>query len=403
MIRYAALAFKPALIWLLLISGSTEESAEVGKLMLSAAIISIVLGNESHLVYYRLRFSGNSSPIVLHRTFRKYLRSLYLHILVLLPFVFIAANFLFPSIEISFLLALGITERVTDEVLRIKLYKKEWSKWTVLLLIKHAAPSAVTLIVSFLFPAWAPNAYVLSSMLFCIYIILKKTDREVPISIKKTINRRINIGEVLIYSKTYLKKLFPRQLTAVISVNFLLLDRLVGMNYWSSEQIGLVIMFGQIIGGLFFLAEVKYLSEKRSEFIDSRLRFKEFWHWKPYLKLIAICGLLSLMVIYFGEFSKLLPIFSKKDTFIAPLLIISSMLYYSVIPLNDYLYYRGATRLLVWMHVALSAIYCFVGLLILTNQSPVALTGLLIGLLFLRASLLAIFFMWHERSAEIKS
>lgn len=382
--RYAALASKPALLWLLLFTGYANESAEIGKLMLAAAIVSIVLGNESHLQFYRVYFSGAASRTTLLRSLRSYIRSLGLHMIILFPLIFIASSSIFPSVDIWLLLLLGIADRVSDEILRIRLYRKEWSYWTRLLFLKHAIPSFLALVILVYKPNWSPHAYVVGNLLFSIYMLLMAMDKGMIKIVAFTIGKVPSIIEIRKYIRIYMFQLFPRQMTAVLAANIILLDRFIGMNFWSSEEIGVIILTGQIIGGVFFITEAKYLSEKRSEFVDNRLNFADFWSWRPYIAVVFACALACASIIIGGQFTGLIPTLSRDGLLVAAVLILSGILFYISIPLKDYLYYRDVIMPLFGLHALLCGIYCLLAIVVMPIKNPILLTTLLMVILLIR-------------------
>lgn len=383
--RYLALASRPALIWLLIRTANADAAAEIGKLIISAAIVSIFLGNEAHLEYYRAEFSHYRGwTTQRYRKLQEYLRSFVTHCTLILPLSLALSYLLFPSVNPIALTVLALAERISDECLRIVLYQKRWSEWTGRLLAKHFIPFGMTFLLTVVAPSWVPTAYILASCVVATALVAV-SDSTARRALFCVIREPMLPGQLRGYVARYGQHLALRQIAAVLAANILLIDRLVGMNFWTAHQTANVILVGQIVSGVFFITDAKYLAQYRAEFINPDLAFKDFWRWRSYLVVIAGCTLVSLGIVFIGRNTGLLASLSELNDLAILTLIINAGIYFGSVPLNDFVYYRGLTRSLAAVHVGLVLAFLTVALSFASMTTPTMLIGLSFVLLLIRA------------------
>lgn len=383
-LRYAALASKPALIWFLVATGSPSAAVQIGSLMLVASLIGMALSNEAHLQFYAAVFSERrQSDRALFSHLSTYLHALVTHILLIAVPAFIACVLFFPKVDPVLALVLAFAERVADELLRFRLYKKEWNRWIAQLVAKSAVP-AVAVVIALAFSAEAVGwAYVLASLAFSL-ALLAKAGRVVRKAIKVAFKRLPNAEYIRSYLLSYMRLLSLRQIAAILGMNVVVLDRYVGMTIWSQNDIAYLLLAGQIVNGIFFALEAKFLSEHRANFINEDANLASFWRWKPYLTLIALCIVLAAGVFAGCTVVGVLPMVEGHLYLAVGLMVMSYALFYSSIPLNDYLYYRRKHLQLSMMHLAFFSIYAGLVVSVPSLHPPVVALSILVVLLLVR-------------------
>jgi len=389
-LRYAALASKPALIWLLVTSGRTSEAAGLGSLMLVASIIGMAMSNEAHLQIYAAIFSRiPSSRPKLQRLLTGYLQSLVTHIVLIIIPAFVVCVLLFPKVDPFLAVGLALAERISDELLRIKLYRKEWDRWTILLLAKNTVPALPALSAIFLLSGAAELYYTLGALLFAAFL-LKLESRAVLRALRHAFRRLADVRGLTTYISSYIRILSLRQVAAILSLNVVLLDRYLGMSIWTDAQVAYIVLAGQIVNGIFFVLEAKYLSEHRANFIDPTARLETFWHWPPYFNLIAVCIIATGAIFVVGTSLGLLPAMASSLYVSVGFMILNYAIFYMSIPLNDYLYYRGYSRPLAFGHATLFIAYAIAISVGGAVQSPLGVIAVLTAALVVRVLLLIV-------------
>lgn len=389
-LRYAALASKPALIWLLVTSGRTSEAAGLGSLMLVASIIGMAMSNEAHLQIYAAIFGRvPSSRPKLQRLLNGYLKSLVTHIVLIIVPAFVVCFLLFPKVDPFLAVALALAERISDELLRIRLYRKEWDRWTILLLAKNTVPALPTLTAIFLLSGAVELYYTLGALLFAAFL-LKLESRQVLRAILYAFRGLADWRGLTSYMSSYIRILSLRQVAAILSLNVVLLDRYLGMSIWNDAQIAYIVLAGQIVNGIFFILEAKYLSEHRANFIDPTARLETFWHWAPYFNLIVGCAIATGGIFVIGTNMGLLPSATSALYLAVGFMIVNYAIFYLSIPLNDYLYYRGYSKSLAFGHAAMFIVYAIAISLCGFVQTPLGVIAVLTGALVVRALLLRV-------------
>lgn len=387
-LRYAALASKPALIWLLVTSGRTSEAAGLGSLMLVASIIGMAMSNEAHLQIYAAIFSRvPSSRSKLQRLLNGYLTSLVTHIVLILIPAFVVCLLLFPKVDPFLAVGLALAERISDELLRIKLYRKEWDRWTILLLAKNIVPALPALAAIFLLSGTVELYYTLSALLFSAFL-LSLEGKAVLRALLQAFRRLPDWRSLASYISSYVRVLSLRQVAAILSLNVVLLDRYLGMSIWSDTQVAYIVLAGQIVNGIFFVLEAKYLSEHRANFIDPTAKLEAFWHWLPYFILIFGCTIATTAIFVIGTNFGLLPAMAPTLYVAVGFMIINYAIFYMSIPLNDYLYYRGYSKPLAFGHATIFIAYAIAISLWGAIQKPLGVVAVLTAALVVRALLL---------------
>lgn len=387
-LRYAALASKPGLIWFLVASGASGAAVEIGSLALVASLIGLAMGNESHLQLYTAHFSEqHQSSRTLFRHLLRYHQALMTHVILIAGPALLVCVALFPKVNPFLALVLGLAERVSDELLRFLLYRKEWNRWTAWLLAKSVVPAAAAL-VALMFKGAVGLAFTLASILFAGALIAgsgRAVHKALVLAIRKLPDLRFIRSYLLIYARV----LFPRQAAAILGLNVILLDRYIGMNVWNQHDLAYLLLAGQIISGVFFVVEAKFLSEHRANFINQAMTLARFWRWRPYILLLALCLLACGAGFSVGTILGLLPSVRQELYVAAALLAINCCLFYITIPLNDYLYYRGQAARLALAHAALFSVYVLLVAGVEDLQTPAIALSMLMAVLLIRLSWLA--------------
>ena len=382
--RYAALASRPALIWLLVVSGRPAEAAALGSLLLVASVISMVMSNEAHLQLYATIFAPLASANKKrHRLLSQYLHSIVMHIVLLLVPAYGLCLLFFPTVNPLLAIGLALADRIADELLRIRLYRKHWTPWTFLLLGKHVAAALPALVALLWFKASVEAWYVAGALLYSIWL-LSLAETAVLRALPSALSKLADLRAIISYISLYARVLFPRQVAAILCLNVVVLDRYVGMNIWSHQDVAYIVMAGQIINGLFFLLEAKQLSEHRANFIDPTKSLEKFWIWRPYIQLMLACAVGATLIFAAGTSLGFLPAMSTHMYGAVGVMICSYAVFYISLPFNDYLYYRGKAKSLAIAHALVYAIYAFLIFKIPVLQLPLAGLSLLLFVLMLR-------------------
>lgn len=389
-IRYAALASRPALIWLLVMLDMSTEAAGLGSLILVASIIGMAMSNESHLQLYATIFGqGASSNKLLHRLLLGYLHSLTTHMVLITIPAFVACLWLFPKVNPWLAIGLALAERVSDEVLRMKLYRKEWDRWTVLLLGKNLIPASLTFVAITCLPKAVEAWYTMGALAFAVWL-LSAESKAVLRALRGALRRLPNISYIRSYLLSYSRVLSIRQIAAILSLNLIALDRYVGMNIWSGSDMAYIVLVGQIISGIFFVIEAKHLSEHRANFINSSAKLKDFWTWRPYISLILACALASATIFFVGTNLSVLPEMPTNSYIAVGLMLLNYGIFYLSLPLSDYLYYRGWSKHIAIGHVLTFAVCATLMLTFNEFQAPYAVLSIMTAALIGRAVILVL-------------
>lgn len=389
-LRYGALAAKPALIWLLVASGRSSEAAALGTLMLVSSVIGMAMSNEAHLKLFATLFSeADQSKKVIYQQLLQYLHSLVTHIALIVIPAAVLCIWLFPKVNPALAVGLALAERISDELLRIKLYRKEWDRWTSLLAAKNIIPAMTAISTIFFVEGSADLSYALGGLAFSL-IVLSGESKSTLRALKSALTKLPNARYVASYLSIYMRILAARQLAAILALNVVLLDRYVGMNIWTDGETAYILLGGQIVNGIFFALEAKHLSEHRANFINALAQLSSFWRWRPYIKLVAFCAMAAGIIFAAGTAAGFLPEMRTQLYMAVGFLILNYAVFYLSIPFNDYLYYRGYARPLAVGHVAMFMVYAISILTLDALQPPPASLAFLAGLLVFRALLLIV-------------
>jgi hypothetical protein len=385
--RYLALTSKPALLWLLIATDNHQAAATLGSLWLAAGILGMILGNESHLaLYVRLFNHSENNALGTTRELRLYTRTLSTHLILLLIPLSIGAKYVFPSIDTVWVVALAIGERISDEALRIRLYRKEWNQWCFLLLVKNFAPAIFAFAVARSLPDQLTSSYVLATLVFSLALVAF-ADPAVHRALRWSAKEIFRASTIYSYARSYCCILLPRQVASILGINIVLMDRYVGMNLWQTETIAITILIGQLVNGVFFAAEAIHLVEHRANFVNPSINFDRFWRWRPYVKLLLLCAAASSSIVVIALY--ILPSDAKAGVMkIGILSILNYFTFYASLPVNDYVYYRGGARILAFMHFVFYVVFAFVCIVIEPMRDPVFVMTLLLIVLSLRAGFL---------------
>jgi hypothetical protein len=400
-LRYGALTTKPALIWLLVAIGRSSEAAALGTLMLVSTVIGMAMSNEAHLKLFALLFSETDQPKkAVYRELLKYLHSLVTHIVLMFIPAIVLCIWLFPNVNPVLAVTLALAERISDELLRIRLYRREWGRWTLLLLAKNLIPALAAMLSILFLEDSVDLSFALGGLVFAL-ILLRISTRSTLRALKDAFTRLPNTQYVAAYLGHYARFLLVRQLAALLSLNVVLLDRYVGMNIWNNNQTAYILLMGQIVNGIFFALEAKHLSEHRANFINSTARLAGFWRWRPYVKHLAFCAVAAGIIFVAGTGGGLLPEMPTQSYIAVCILIINYAAFYLSVPFNDYLYYRGYAQWLAFGHAAIFLVYAISIFTFDALQSPPGALSFLAGLLIFRALLLAV--AWKHIDIDCRS
>lgn len=384
--RYGALASKPALMWLLVAWGRSVEAAALGSLMLVASLVGMAMSNEAHLQLYAAIFGRTRSHSGLYRLLSHYVHSIITHIVLIAIPAIVTCAWLFPKVNPLLAVGLALAERVSDELLRIKLYRKEWTHWTILLLAKNFAP-ALPALVGIFWLGGPDICYTLGALVFSTWL-LSLEGRPVWKAIGRASQNLTKLKYLRSHLSSYIRVLAARQVAAILSLNVVLLDRYVGMNLWNTKYVAYLVLAGQIVNGVFFVVEAKHLSEHRANFIDSNSRLSVFWEWKPYIYMIVACMISAGMIFLIGTRIGILPHMPSNLYGAVVFLIANYAIFYLSMPFNDYLYYRGQAKPIAVGHASIFITYSALVVSIVVLQQPEVSLALLTAILACRAALL---------------
>jgi hypothetical protein len=383
-LRYLALASKPALLWLLVVTGSSAAAVEVGALILVASLIGMAMSNEAHLQFYAAIFSTRQPPRSrLFQHLVDYLRALATHIILITGPVLVVCMVFFPTVNPLLAIMLSFAERVSDEILRFRLYCKEWGTWITLLIAKSAVPGLTAISAIFVSRDLVGWGYAVASLVFTLGLLIW-AGRAVHRALKRALQKLVDRKYVLSYIKHYGRVLSLRQTAAILGVTVVLLDRYVGMSIWQQAETAYILLAGQIVNGVYFAAEAKFLAENRANFVNQDLKMQNFWSWRHYLLLLTLCFFGCGAIFTVATMLNLLPE-AGPDIYLSVLfMVINYAVFYASVPLNDYVYYRGGYRGLALGHALLFAVFASVIVGVDALHSPPITLAILVAMLMLR-------------------
>lgn len=300
--RVVSMLIKPLLIWMVLRKDYQAEADLIALFYLVLASVMVLLNNEAHFFYYKSYFNTEKQENALLITQAKlYIKRLLIHGISFFVLIYIATFIMIGDWVLSTVFVVLIyLEKVFDEVQRMLQYKKEFTKWSVLILFKTTIPFIVCLIfikkANFLI-----NGYFIALFLvgFFPLLYIKKSYFKLFYSVITTI-RKQDFGYYFI---DYFKKLIFNQIQSFSSRNIPLLDRIIirflAPGFLAEYTIICQLASLSVMGVDFFL-----ISHRRSDYLEKTKTIfsivKKQYLIATYVLIFAGISAMFLVIKYFN-------------------------------------------------------------------------------------------------------
>lgn len=301
--RGASVGVKPVTLYILLDFGLTELANLLSIYFLAYASLMIILNNEAHFDFYKNIFSDQKiiwvskarSEIVYYQ---RLIYQFIVFIMILFGLIYLYVDDIFYSL--AFLGAISL-EKVIDEIQRILLFKKDFEKWSLVMLSKSVGPFLILFvpIFSLLSPQTTLFWIFLSSslMINLVVILLSLTHNQLRRIYRLFLN--LNIVSLKRYFNDYRRKLIFNQIQAVSTRNIPLTDRML-IRFFKPELLAQYSFLAQIGTIPVLFIDMFLISTKRKEYLESKKKINEVVSPTK----LVLYGLMSLAI--FGSIILLL-------------------------------------------------------------------------------------------------
>ena len=192
--RVFTLFSKFVLLWVLVKLEKEDASELLALYYLAFSSLMLLLSNEAHFNFYKAFFDHGKRGIILVKYQKQYVKLIFHHGLFFSPLVFVFSYILTNS----FLLAFGffillLLEKWIDEIIRFKLFVKDFIGWSKIMFFKISIPTIIVFVFTYL-DYKIFFSFLISSFFTYIIIIILKTPK---IFFKYFLNIKKNISFTL--------------------------------------------------------------------------------------------------------------------------------------------------------------------------------------------------------------
>ena len=270
--RIGGLLLRPTIIFSSGMLGQSQFAIDYALLTTSITSLFVLTGAQIHIKYYKQRFdhqnlSGYSSA------FREYFRDSLAHMVLVMPFVAIAAlAWTSDRLLIGLLIIHVIIEKFFDEDQRHFLFTRQYFRWSLSFAARIVVPGTLMLLCMVFLPGRIIIFYTLACILsFFSYLIIRKRFTrfyaKIIVKIWCEFQSRATAG-ILKFLKRWREEYSFNQLWSFFSVNFYLLDRLWVANN-GGIRLDVYVFFATLFNMVVVGHSILYFTPRRPELIKN--------------------------------------------------------------------------------------------------------------------------------------
>ena len=299
--RVFTLLSKFTLLWVLIKFERKDASELLALYYLAFASLMLLLSNEAQFNFYKAFFDEGKRGILLVKYQKEYIKLIFYHVLFFLPLLFIFSYILTNSFLLSLCFcALLLLEKWIDEIIRFKLFVKDFIGWSKIMFYKVSIPTVIVFVFAYL-DYGVFFAFVISSFLTYTIIVILKTPK-IIFKYFYNIIRYISYFESRLYIKLYLKKHIYDQFFSITSTSILSIDK------WMIKLLGYLslldqyTLIGQLANMVNIFIDFFFVSTRRALYVKKITSIKELTSGfkLPIIGFLGIAGF-SLITYVFLE------------------------------------------------------------------------------------------------------
>lgn len=270
--RIGGLLLRPTIIFSAGLLGQSQFAIDYALLTTSISSLFVLTGAQIHIKYYKQRFD-HQNHLGYSSAFRKYFRDSCTHIILVIPFVAIAAlAWTTDRLLIGLLVIHVVIEKFFDEDQRHFLFTCQYFRWSLSFAARTIVPGSLIIIFMTFLPERIIIFYSLASTWsFLVYLVIRKRYTRFYAKIIARIwrefrsNAKSGIGQ---FFNRWRNEYSFNQLWSFFSVNFYLLDRLWVANH-EGLRLDVYVFFATLFNMVVVGHSILYFTPKRPELIKS--------------------------------------------------------------------------------------------------------------------------------------
>jgi len=295
--RVFGIAVRPLTLICLIQMGFPSEADSLSVLVLAITSFLAVYGLPAHLEFYKYYFSPNSSSKISVPLFHQYISGITGHAFFITPFLFvILVNTGYTVYFASLLVLILIFEKLFDEILRFKLFDKQYISWSALTIVKFAVPIGLFIVHIWINEGSGENVYIkynfvvyasISALLLGIYYWNGALQVTRLITLRSLVGSTYNFWRSKVSSFIYLA-FAPLVLTY---------DKWYISSLNSTGGLSSLLIISQIGGLSFFFSSMLFVQNRRATLTNENLGIKELLLGFRMLATLLCCFIILNLVL----------------------------------------------------------------------------------------------------------
>jgi len=298
--RMFAIAVRPLTLICLIQMGFSLQADSLSLVILAITSLLAFYGLPAHLEFYKYYFSPNSRSKISVPSFHQYISGITGHAFFITPFLFVLLVNTGYTLYLASLLALIlIFEKLFDEILRFKLFDKQYIWWSAITVVKFCVPIGLFVVHIWINEGSSENTYInynsvvyasISAFLLAIYY------RNGALQVTREITLRLLVGS------TY--KFWRSKANSFIYLTFaplvLTFDKWFISNQSSTGALSSLLIISQIGSLALLFSSMLFVQNRRARLTNANLGIKELLHGFVMLAtLLCLFVILNLFLLMF--------------------------------------------------------------------------------------------------------